>query len=121
MFNFVLPIQHSLRHYGMDLSRLYFLPSEEYIWAIANLNSDPISQLATTYSATEVAIFKKIVPLPQRHILTVLFLVEKIVRREWLRSIPVRSCIQNTGLRSSIFGFKNRKFATKFFKRFLAF
>lgn len=58
MFNFILPIQQVLRPYDLDLQRVFF--GDEFLWGVVNLNGDAIAQLATTYTAEEVAAYKRV-------------------------------------------------------------
>lgn len=58
MFNFLLPIQQALRPYDLDLQRAPF--GNEFVWGVVNLNGDSIAELATTYSAEDVAAYKRI-------------------------------------------------------------
>lgn len=61
MFAFVRPIKDEIRPFDLDLERMYFEGYDAYIWGLVNKNGDAIAQLATSYTAVEVAIFKKIV------------------------------------------------------------
>lgn len=60
MFDFILPVQHALRPFDLDLMRVYFLAADEYIWGVANTNGDSIAQIATSYNANDIAAYKRI-------------------------------------------------------------
>lgn len=44
----------------MELSRLKFIDSEEFLWGVVNRNGDKIAQQASSYKSDEVALYRKI-------------------------------------------------------------
>lgn len=61
MFDFVAPVRNALRAFDLDVARVHFHAADEYMWGVQNLSGDAIAQLATSYTATQVGVFKKIV------------------------------------------------------------
>jgi hypothetical protein len=60
MMAFINSVKDEIRPFDLDIIRLYFNPWSTYCWGIVNINGDAIAQLATSYSATEIMAFKKI-------------------------------------------------------------
>jgi len=60
MFDFILPVQHALRPFDLNLVRRKFAGSDEHVWGVVNLNGDAIAQLATSYTADDVHCYKRI-------------------------------------------------------------
>lgn len=60
MFDFILPVQQALRPFELDLMRVYYLATDEYIWGVVNTNGDSIAQAATSYTPNDIAAYKRI-------------------------------------------------------------
>lgn len=60
MMTFINSVKDEIRPFDLDIMRVYFNPWSTYCWGIVNINGDAIAQLATSYSATEIMAFKKI-------------------------------------------------------------
>ena len=60
MFDFILPVQQALQPFDLDLMRIYYLATDEYIWGVVNTSGDSIAQTATSYSAHDIAAFKRV-------------------------------------------------------------
>lgn len=60
MMSFINSVKDGIRSFDLDITRVYFHPHSLYIWGIININGDSVSQLATSYSALEIAAFKKV-------------------------------------------------------------
>ena len=61
LYQFINPIRDELRPFDMDIPRIRYEPWQKYALGIINTNDDEIAKLATGYSATEIAAFKKII------------------------------------------------------------
>lgn len=60
IMTFINSVKDGIRPYDLDIVRVYFNPWSTYCWGIVNINGDAISELATSYSATEIMAYKKV-------------------------------------------------------------